>query len=68
MSDDVPSELKPHIVYPAGCDTGSVNMFPNYKAAFDFWELKHDTLKHPYKISVLGRECTVAAPVVDTAE
>jgi hypothetical protein len=68
MSDDVPSELKPHIVYPAGFDCGLVNIFPNYKLAFDFWVLKHNILKHPYKISVVGRECTVAAPVVDTAE
>jgi hypothetical protein len=68
MSDDVPSELKPHVVYPAEREHGLVSMFPNYKAAHDFWKLKHDVLRHPYKIAVLGRECTAAAPVIDVNE
>ena len=65
---DVPSEEKSHIVYPAVREHGLVSMFPNYKLAFEFWKLKHDILKHPYKIAVVGRECTVAAEVVDVNE
>ena len=68
MSDDIPSEQKPHIVYPAGRSCGLVTMFETYKLAHDFWVLKHNALKSPYKIATLGRECTAADPVIDVNE
>jgi hypothetical protein len=43
------TEDLPHIVFSVGRSPGLVTMFPTYKAAHDFWKLKHNALEHPYK-------------------
>jgi hypothetical protein len=61
------TENTPHVVYPAGRSHGLVTMFQTYRAAHDFWRLKHD-YKTPYLIATLGRTIDPSTPVVDVNE
>lgn len=61
------TENAPHIVYPAGRHHGLVSMFQTYRAAYDFWRLKHD-YKSPYVIATVGRVIDPSMPVIDPNE
>jgi hypothetical protein len=62
------AEKKPHIVFPKGSVLyGSVKLFPTYLDAFSYWLNVH-TWQNPYVIHTVGRECTVAAEVVNVNE
>ena len=62
------SESTPHIVYPAGRAHGLVTMFQTYRAAHDFWRLKHDWKNAPYLIATVGRVIDPSTAIVDVNE